>query len=71
MKNFKWGSTIWRPLSQIRTRKGRFEAPVRANGKDGIQIGDFSLTKKPKKSGLSRTWSKTGVSSPTSKKQPK
>ncbi|AIY16953.1 hypothetical protein GUY44_16590 [Pimelobacter simplex] len=38
------GSELWKQLQKVRVTNGKIEAPVRANGKDGIQVGDFSLT---------------------------
>ncbi|MFC7503666.1 hypothetical protein ACOACQ_04695 [Nocardioides sp. CPCC 206347] len=37
------GSGIWSDARKVRVTKGKVEAPVRANGTDGIQIGSYKL----------------------------
>lgn len=50
------GSSIWDQAKKVRVSRGTFEAPVTANGKDGIQVGDYRLPKPeprdPEKKGL-------------------
>lgn len=42
-KNSPLGRSIWNDLQKVRVTKGKIEAPVRANGTDGIQIGSYQL----------------------------
>lgn len=37
------GSSLWNQLKKVRVTRGTIEVPVTANGKDGIQVGDFRL----------------------------
>jgi hypothetical protein len=38
--NDGWGCSIWKQMQQVRvTRNDGIQAPIRANGKDGIRIG--------------------------------
>lgn len=39
-----FGSSLWKDLQKVRITKGTIEAPVRADGKDGIRIGSASVT---------------------------
>ncbi len=39
------GSSLWNQLAKVRVTRGKIEAPVRANGTDGIQVGDYRLPK--------------------------
>lgn len=42
-KQTGFGSSIWNDLQKVRVTKGKVEAPVRADGTDGVQIGSFEL----------------------------
>lgn len=42
-KNTGSGRGIWSDLQKVRVTNGKVEAPVRANGTDGIQIGSYKL----------------------------
>lgn len=54
--NDGWGSSIWKQMQQVKvTREGGIQAPVRANGKDGIQVGNPPLDpigRQPSRPGL-------------------
>lgn len=42
--NSGFGSELWKQMQKVRIdRDGTFRAPVKANGKDGIVIGDPPL----------------------------
>ncbi|GEB14686.1 hypothetical protein NSI01_30010 [Pimelobacter simplex] len=41
--NSGWGSSLWKDVRKVRVTRGKIEAPVRANGKDGIRIGSSSI----------------------------
>lgn len=45
MSNSGPGSQLWDQLKKVRVTGGKIEAPVKANGKDGIQVGDYRLPK--------------------------
>ncbi|MBU2698330.1 hypothetical protein [Pimelobacter sp. 30-1] len=47
MSNTGWGSSLWEQAQKVRVTKGKIEAPVRADGTHGIQVGDFSVTGSP------------------------
>lgn len=56
MSNSGPGSSIWSQLNKVRVTGGKIEAPVKATGKDGIQVGGYRLPKPesrvPEKKGL-------------------
>lgn len=56
MSNSGPGSSIWNQAKKVRVTGGKIEAPVKANGTDGIQVGDYRLPKPeprdPEKRGL-------------------
>lgn len=52
-----WGTGLWRQAQQVRIdRDGTLRAPVRANGKDGVRVGDppFDVTSADVTSGTVR-----------------
>lgn len=50
------GGSIWNQVRKVRVTGGKIEAPVKADGKDGIQVGDYRLPRPeprdPSKKGL-------------------
>lgn len=48
-KQTGFGSSLWNDLQKVRVTQGKVEAPVRADGNDGVQIGSFVLPADPPK----------------------